>query len=477
MKETIAIVDIGANSVRLVLFVAHQRAPVVLLNEKATCGLGQYTAQGGVRNEALLQAADALQRFARVLHAKKPLYVVGVATAGLRNATDGAAALQVLEQALGQKITIIGGMREAELAAQGIRCVWPQARGMAADLGGGSLELVDVQQPHQLSCSTPLGVLMLRDKFTDLREHHDAATRYIYKNLPTVSAPPQGGQLFLIGGAWRALVAAYQQSTNYPLPILHGFTIEAGPLQAFAHEMSRKSVKACAAYGGVSKKRAETLPHAALLLHCLIEKFAPQHICISTAGIREGLFYELLDATKQQEDPLISAGDMVEQAMARFAGFGAVAAHFAAPLCAAHEQRLWRFFCAVGDVGGMLAPDNRATAAALYVLHGPFYALTHRERVNMAAAVALRYDKNFDLRQLPGYPLLSKADEDRAKRFAALLRLAHTVSAGQVSLLYQMHLTINPLSRLEYRGMPQCEPEVLNTLLQRVADLHGVSLL
>ena len=428
----IAVIDIGAGSVRLAVYIGGRRHPLTRLNDKASCGLGSYTPDGCIRPEAELTAIRALQRFAAVLARFPNIRIHAVATAGLRDAADGPAVLKRLETALGHPIRLLSGEDEGMLAADGVRCVLPEAQGMIADLGSGSLELAEVHPDVRADLpppvSFPLGVLSLRDRFGPLKRDGDAAIAAISEQLQHL--PRDTERVFLIGGSWRALAAAYREHVAYPLRILHGYTPPSEPFIAFARALAGRSAKFCAALPGVPKKRAETLPYAAAAAAAMLDRLRPREIFISAAGIREGVFYRALPETLRCRDPLFSAAEDMEHRSARFPGFGAAAASALAERVSPDERRLWHFTARTADVAGLLHPDNRAEAAALTVLFGPFYGLSHRELLIAAAAVAKRCDRNFDLKLLPAMSLLSEDDEACAKRFTALLREAHAADGG-----------------------------------------------
>ena len=163
--EPIGVIDIGSNSVRLVVYEGAVRAPTPVFNEKVLCGLGRDIASTGkLGAEAVDRALAALTRFrsiARILEVKN---VRAFATAAVREADDGAEFIARAEKALGLRIEVLSGEKEARLVAQGIMMGFVNPDGVAGDLGGGSLELIDIASDRLKQASTlPVGGLRLID--------------------------------------------------------------------------------------------------------------------------------------------------------------------------------------------------------------------------------------------------------------------------------------------------------------------------
>ena len=163
--EPIGVIDIGSNSVRLVVYEGAVRALTPLFNEKVLCGLGRKVAStGSLDPEAVERALVALVRFktiARVLRVKS---LTAIATAAVREAKNGADFIERGQRAAGCAIEVLSGEKEAELAAKGIMMGFVGDDGVAGDLGGGSLELIDIAGEQLREAATlPLGGLRLID--------------------------------------------------------------------------------------------------------------------------------------------------------------------------------------------------------------------------------------------------------------------------------------------------------------------------
>jgi exopolyphosphatase/guanosine-5'-triphosphate,3'-diphosphate pyrophosphatase len=225
-----AIIDIGSNTVRLVVYGGTMRAPTVLLNEKVTAKLGrEIAATGRLADEAMALALRGLKRFALVLADLGITDVETVATAAVRDATNGPEFTAHL-RGLGLNPRVISGEEEALLSAHGVLGAFPEARGIVADLGGGSLELVRVAHGQTDSASSlPLGTLRLPDHRkgaggarAEMRKSLDKAIRKGGWDL-SANPPHTNGALYLVGGTWRAMAVYAMAARAYPLSDPHGF--------------------------------------------------------------------------------------------------------------------------------------------------------------------------------------------------------------------------------------------------------------
>lgn len=327
-RRPVGIIDIGSNSVRLVVYDGLTRTPVPLFNEKAVCALGKGLDKSGHLNPAgVKMALAAVERFVHLARAMGVAALDVLATAAARDATDGPEFIARLEKRCGVTVRLLSGEEEARNAALGVLCSIPEADGMVADLGGGSLELVMVEN-HRFGdfSSMPLGVLRLQDQSGGNRAK---AVGIIDKHLDKLSWMAQGSgrSLYAVGGAWRTIARICIEQMDYPLHVLDNFTLPAGEAVELLDLISRQSRKSLEKIPGVSKRRLPTLPMAAVALERLVRVVAPSELVFSVYGMREGQFFQNLPPAVREEDPLISAwrrpglgGRAVYRARARIDG-------------------------------------------------------------------------------------------------------------------------------------------------------------
>ncbi|HYG85858.1 MAG TPA: exopolyphosphatase [Azospirillum sp.] len=443
--DTIAVIDIGSNSIRLVVYDCLKRSPMPIFNEKVLCGLGRGVEKSRRLNpEGVKHALTHLPRFRQITLGMRVPRVDVLATAAVRDASDGAAFVSEVEKATGLKVRVISGEEEARLAAQGVLSGTPEAEGLVGDLGGGSLELVNVSASVLgQQVTLPLGPLRLMEA----GEGRGALVKAIDQHLETLPwlADAKGRNFYPVGGSWRALAKLHMEQTKHPLHIIHHYTVAADEMRQFADLIARQSMSSLAKLSG-SRRRGETLPYAALVLERLLKTAAPSKVVFSAFGLREGHLYSLLPPDRRQEDPLVSACADWGQRFCRF-GDPSLLLPWTAGLFAGEDargQRLRHAACLLSDVGWAEHPDYRADHAFLRILRFPFPGIDHPERVFLALTGFARYAGSIDSPLTQGMRgLLSDAQQKRALVLGLGLRLAHTLTGGANALLQQTSLKLN----------------------------------
>ncbi len=301
-----AVIDIGSNTVRVVVFSGPKRAPNVWLNEKVTARLGRDLAESGaIPQEAEDLALSGLRRFTTIIDDLGITDIAAVATAAARDASNGPNFVEKVRK-LGVHPRVLTGVEEATTSAFGVIGAFPGAKGVVADLGGGSLELVAVENSdcHD-GISLPLGTLRL----PALRANGDAAFNKAIKTQldQAIWAKKQGGELYLVGGTWRALASYAMHKEKYPLTDPQAYCLSVEAADKIAAKLARADPDKLASISGISESRATGLPNAAAMLRVMLKELKPESLVISAWGIREGLLFERLTATAREQDPLLAA--------------------------------------------------------------------------------------------------------------------------------------------------------------------------
>jgi len=301
-----AVIDIGSNTVRLVVYSGSRRAPEVFLNEKVSAKLGRdLSTSGKMPRKAMDHALTALARFATLLADIEVEDVQTVATAAVRDAANGAEFLDRV-RALGLAPRLLSGEEEALTSAHGVMGAFPNATGTVADLGGGSLELVRIEGGacHE-GVSLPLGTLRL----PALREHgqagFQAAVEAELSRAGWAAAHP--GPLYMVGGTWRALATFAMRKAGHPLTDPHGMCLSLEEADQAARQIARMQPAELAPIPGISGSRAAGLPDAAAMLRVVLRDIRPDGLVFSSWGLREGLLFERLSEPAQRQDPLLAA--------------------------------------------------------------------------------------------------------------------------------------------------------------------------
>lgn len=441
----VGVIDIGSNSIRLVVYDRLVRAPIPVFNEKVMCGLGRTLAATGMLDpDGRALAMDNLIRFTALLEGMNVDRVDILATAAVRDATDGADFVAEVARRCALDIAVISGSEEARLSALGVLAGIPEADGAMGDLGGGSLELVGLDKGRIAEQATlPLGpfrLMALKGGAPKLRPRIGATLA----DEPWLEAY-RGRPFYAVGGAWRALARVHMALRRHPIHVIQHYSADAADLKDLARLIARQGKSSLERLPGVSKRRLEALPYAAAVLESVIEALAPQRVVFSAGGLREGHLFDLLPPEDQAVDPLIAAcGDAAERIDRH--GFGDVGAmaDWIAPLFVDEPtgfDRLRRAAALLSDIGWAEHPDYRAEHAFLRVLRLQAGGLDHVERAQLAAAIFARYGGT------PGngpsgeaVTLLTEEERGWALRLGLALRLAHTITGGAPEPLRRIRL-------------------------------------
>jgi exopolyphosphatase/guanosine-5'-triphosphate,3'-diphosphate pyrophosphatase len=455
--EPLGVIDIGSNSVRLVVYEGAVRAATPLFNEKVLCGLGRSIASTGhLGEESMERALEALRRFRTVARILKVKNLRAIATAAVREAHDGREFIARAEKAAGTKIEILSGEKEAELAAHGIRMGFLNADGLAGDLGGGSLEIIDIYHDRLNDASTlPLGGLRLIDQTGD---KIDKALPLVDETIARVNwlAKGRGRPFYAVGGTWRALAKLHMEHIDYPLRVMHGYSIPTREAIEFCQMVRRaKKISALPGIEDVARARREVLPYGALVLERLLEALAPSEVVFSVYGIREGLLFSLLPEHEKVKDPLLCfcedharlrsrsiehAYELAAWTDALFEGDG--------PKETPEEKRLRHAACLISDIGWRAHPDYRGEQSLNVVAHSGLAGIDHPGRIFLGLAVYYRHagvddgatdDLSVRLRQA-----ISKRAQKRARIVGAAVRAAHMLSIGMPGVIDETKLSYAP---------------------------------
>jgi exopolyphosphatase / guanosine-5'-triphosphate,3'-diphosphate pyrophosphatase len=440
----VAVVDIGSNSLRLVVYDGIRRAPRTLFNEKVMCGLGRgLESTGRLDPDGVDLARANLQRFVALARSLGARRLDVLATAAVRDASDGRSFVAEIERRHRLKVRVLGGPEEGRLSAYGVLAGIPEANGVVGDLGGGSVELVPVAGGQVGAAATlPVGPLRLADYAEDERKLRDVIDKRL-GSVPWLGSKVDGGAFYAVGGAWRALARIHMEQTQYPLHIIQHYTMPRGEAEDFLDIIARQSRKSLEKITTVSRKRLEVVPIAARVLQRLLRRAGPKQLVFSAFGLREGHIFSLLSGEAQREDPLLAACADIALANRRFGIDGTDVFAWTTPLFAGESeerQRLRHAAALLGDLAWHEHPDYRAEQALHSVLYMPVAGLDHADRAWLAAAIHARYggDEQYDVLQA----LLDEEALTAARIVGLALRLAFTLSGGVPRLLGRARLAV-----------------------------------
>jgi exopolyphosphatase / guanosine-5'-triphosphate,3'-diphosphate pyrophosphatase len=448
----VAVIDIGSNSVRLVVYEGLTRSPTPLFNEKVLCGLGREVQSTGLLAvDAVDQAIASLKRYRALCDTMGVEKVFAIATAACRDAKNGPDFIALAERIMRMKISVLSGGREAELTALGVVSGVHHADGVVGDLGGGSLELVDVHGRRiRRGLTRPLGGLALADISAKSLKKAEKFVKKTLAALPMLRGC-EDRNFYAVGGTWRALARLHMWQTGYPLHVMHGYAIRADEALEFARLVHRVDVETLANIEVVNNARRPLLAYAALVLEYVLRIGRPRQVVFSALGVREGLLYSMLNAREREKDALIEAARGLNQLRSRSPRHGEELIRWTDRFLAssgldetAEERRLRHAACLLADIGWRAHPDYRGEQSLNIIAHGGFTAIDHPGRAYLALSVFYRHVGLVMDGELPQRlrELASTRMIDRARVLGAALRLAYVVTAAMPNVLPRTPLLV-----------------------------------
>lgn len=449
----VAIIDIGSNSVRLVVYERLSRSATPLFNEKELCGLVRGVASGGrLDPEAIASALTAIRRFVALTQQMGATGLHVIATAAAREASNGKEFIAAVEKITGSKVATLSGAEEARLSALGVVAGFHDPDGIAGDFGGGSLEVVDVRGTKVGEGETfPLGGLRLEEAS---EKSLKKAERIAAEALAQSKVLNKGAKrpFYAIGGTWRSLARLHMRQKGYPLHVMHHYAIQPGEAVDFCRMLTRRDIDAVDSIEVVSRSRRALLPYGATVLEQVIKAMQPSQIVMSALGVREGLLYDLLDPKERARDPLMAACEELSYLRSRsprhvqeLGPWSALAFAAIGLEETAEEARLREAACLLADVHWRAHPEYRGEQSLNLIAHAAFIGIDHPGRAYLALSNFYRHEGLIDEQLSPRIrELVSTRLMERARALGATLRVAHLISGAMPDVVGR--------SRIEQRG-------------------------
>ena len=452
-RRPLSIIDIGSNSIRLVIYEGLARSPTVLFNEKMLAGLGRgIVSTGKLDPEAVTRSMEEFRRFRALSEQAGAERMYVLATAAAREAVNGPDFIHRAEQVLGTEIHVLSGRQEAYYSALGVISGFHPANGIAGDLGGGSLELIDIDgDVIGDGITLPLGGLRLQD----MAKNSLAQATRIAKTQLAKAKLLKGGQgraFYAVGGTWRNLARLHMEMNNYPLGVMHHYEIGVESALAFLKQVAKGDVEKVKGIEGVSKNRRSLLPYGAVVLQEILGAMQPSKIVVSAIGVREGYLYSLLDEAERKADPLISAAEELARLRSRSVTHAHELVDWTGKSFEAFgidetvdEARYRRAACLLADIGWRAHPEYRGRQSLNIIAHASFIGVDHPGRAFLALANAYRHDGVFNESIAPEIKALATPRYlERARILAGMMRVVYLLTASMPGVM--------PRLRWESRG-------------------------
>ena len=447
-REPVAIIDIGSNSVRLVMYEGLSRSPAVLFNEKVLCGLGQGVAKTGKLDEnAMERAINAIRRFKHLSDQSGVSELHILATAASREADNGQFFIDAVEEICSSRVQLLSGDMEAYYAGLGVSSGFYDPDGIVGDLGGGSMELIPTNSKSKHGVTTPLGGLRLQETS---KGDMDQARKIAKKELSNIKLKWPGKRkcFYAIGGTWRNLARLHLFDVGYPLDVVHGYTVKSKDYIEFCKRVTKDNLDEFKGIEEISKNRRNLLPFGAAALIETLESLGAKEVVMSATGLREGYLYSLLDDETKASDALLEAtgelailrsrspqhslelADWTEQALREIG------------ITENEDEARWRkAACNLADISWRAASDFRAEQSLGIINNAGFNSISHEGRAYLAIVNFHRYQGLGSKQNPPGFAsLASEETAKKARLLSALFRVLYLFSASVEDVLPTMKL-------------------------------------
>ncbi|MBL0933878.1 MAG: exopolyphosphatase [Rhizobiaceae bacterium] len=452
-RRPLSIIDIGSNSIRLVIYEGIARSPTVLFNEKMLAGLGRgIVTTGKLDPDGVRRAVEEFGRFRALSEQAGAESLHVIATAAAREAENGPDFISRAEDILGTKIKVLTGRQEAYYSALGIISGFHPADGIAGDLGGGSLELVDVKgETIGDGITLPLGGLRLQEM---AQNSPTAATRIARTELirAQLLRAGQGRTFYCVGGTWRNLARLHMMVNNYRLNVMHHYEMPIEGLADFLKQVASGELDKVKGIDRISKNRRGLLPYGATTLLEVMRSMKPEKVVVSALGVREGYLYSLLSDEEQQKDPLISAAEELAILRARSVTHSRELAEWTGTSFRTFgieeseaDSRYRQAACLLADIGWRAHPEYRGTQSLNIIAHASFIGVDHPGRAFIALANLFRHEGVFEDAVSPEMRALATPHYvERARTLGALLRVVYLLSASMPGIIPKLAWRTRP---------------------------------
>ncbi|MFT4003430.1 MAG: exopolyphosphatase [Rhizobium sp.] len=440
----VSVVDIGSNSVRLVVYEGHSRSPTILFNEKVLCGLGKGIAlTGKMDEESVARALAALHRFKALSDQARASTIYVLATAAAREASNGPQFIHQAEAILQRKVRVLSGEEEARFSALGIISGFFHPDGIAGDLGGGSLELIDIRdREFGKGITLPLGGLRLSEYSGGSIEKARGFARKHVKTAKLLSKG-EGRTFYAVGGTWRNIAKLHMETRKYPLHMMQGYEVPLDEMLRFLDQIVESKDSKDPALQAVSKHRRLLLPFGAVAMREVLSAMKPSIISFSAQGVREGYLYSLLTEAERNSDPLLVAAGELAILRARSPEHARELAEWTGRMMpffgineTEEESRYRQAACLLADISWRAHPDYRGLQALNIIAHTSFVGISHAGRAFIALANYFRFEGlSDDGATGPLSTIATPQFVERAKLLGGLLRVVYLFSASMPGIV------------------------------------------
>jgi exopolyphosphatase/guanosine-5'-triphosphate,3'-diphosphate pyrophosphatase len=469
-EQRLAVVDLGSNSFRLVVFTARdgwwKRTDEIY--EAVRIGEG-LAATGELGEAGMARAQATMEVFAHFCAASGlgPDEIDAVATSAIRDATNAREFLDSAEAASGLRVRVLSKEEEARYGYLAAVNSTTLSDGVMLDIGGGSMQLVHVERrlARELD-SWPLGAVRMTERF--LADDKPAKPKQLRELRAFVAGALErapwlrrsGSRIVGIGGTMRNLAAAAQRQAGIAEFGVQGFVLTRSALDALVDELAELPPSERGKVAGIKPGRADIILGGALVVQAVLEEGGFEAIDVTEAGLREGVFFERYLARENGGAPLFddvrraSVVNLAAQygmdpgrnrhvahvaylALELYDDLAAAGVH---PGDSGERELLWAA-AILHDIGMTVDYDDHHKHSRYLVLNAGLPGFAQREVALIGQAV--RYHRKGMPTLGPFDTIAEKGDEDGLNRMSALLRLGEDLERSRDQLVREAHVALD----------------------------------
>lgn len=499
--QRIAIIDIGSNSARLVISHIYKNGAYnMVYNQKEALRLSQKVdGQNLLTEEAFTSTLDTMRSFAHMCKIYQADKTIAVATAAIRNATNGPELVAKVAEQTGIQLHIISGKTEAYISYLGVINTLDVKNGIIFDLGGGSTELILFKNRKILeSVSLPLGAVNTTGMFNTRNEMppnvYNDLNAFVMSRLAQYPWLKQSNlPLIGVGGTARTVAKIIQRAKKYPATKIHNYSYPIQNFRSFFNKLCLTNLEQRKKISGLSTERSDIILAGSSIISCLLEATGAKKLITSGCGLREGLFYDYY--SKSNNVPLIAKNILErsrENTLRLFESDTAHARHITKLALAMFDgwmelhkvrksyRRLLETAALLHDIGITINFYSHARHSAYMIQNAKLFGLTHKEQIITSAiagwhnGISKNYFKSRFYKEM-----LTENNWKLINKLSLLLALAESLDYSEMRMVHTLTPSFNKknaLLTLHAEHYPTIEMHQLKDHLSWFKKAFGVEL-
>ena len=499
--QRIAIIDIGSNSARLVVSHIYKNGAYnMVYNQKEALRLSQKVdGQNMLTEEAFTSTIDTMRSFAHMCKVYQADKTIAVATAAIRNATNGAELVAKVAEETGIQLHIISGKTEAYISYLGVINTLDVKNGIIFDLGGGSTELILFKNRKILeSVSLPLGAVNTTGMFNIRNEMppnvYNDVSAFVMSRLNQYPWLKQNNlPLIGVGGTARTVAKIIQRAKKYPATKIHNYAYPVQTFRSFFNKLRLTNLEQRKKISGLSTERSDIILAGSTIISCLLEATGAKKLITSGCGLREGLFYDYY--SKSNNVPLIAKNILErsrENTLSLFEADTAHARHITKLALAMFDgwmelhkvrksyRRLLETAALLHDIGITIKFYSHARHSAYMIQNAKLFGLTHKEQIITSAiagwhnGISKNYFKSRFYKEM-----LTESNWKLINKLSLLLALAESLDYSEMRMVHTLTPSFNKknaLLTIHSEHIPTIEMHQLQDHMSWFKKAFGVEL-